>query len=101
MTPSTRFLTAALLAVFLCPSCALFRHGPGPYPSGLIFPLTVDGQVSFEGEITGFIQRTPAGLVLSTTKGNVLTVDEAQRKILGPIRFRNPLKRRRLWGPMG
>ncbi len=92
MMPSTRFLIAALVVVFLCPSCALFRHGPRPYPSGLSFPLTVDGQVSFEGEITGFIQRTPAGLVLSTTKGNVLTVDEAQRKILWSYKIPEPVE---------
>lgn len=77
-----RFLIAVLAAAALCPGCALFRRGPEPYPTGLIFPLTQDGDVSFEGESAGFAQRTPAGLVLLTKAGVVYAVDEAQRKIV-------------------
>jgi putative nucleotidyltransferase with HDIG domain len=82
MRQPIRFRTGLLSAVLVCSSCALFRGKPEPYPTGLIFPLTVDGQLSYPGEINGLIQRTPAGLVLSTKKGAVLAVDEAQRKIL-------------------
>jgi len=82
MERSTRFSAVTLTAVLVCSSCALFRGGSEPYPTGLVFPVAVDGRVAYEGEITNSIQRTPVGIVFSTRKGRVYAVDEAGRKIL-------------------
>ena len=82
MARSTRFSAVSLAAVLVCSSCALFRGGSEPYPTGLVFPLAVDGQVAYEGEVTSLIQRTPIGIVFSTRKGRVYAIDEAGRKIL-------------------
>ncbi|MBN2206722.1 MAG: PQQ-binding-like beta-propeller repeat protein [Candidatus Aminicenantes bacterium] len=77
-----RYLTAALLALVFVPGCALFRRGPEPYPSGLVFPLIQDGDVPYQGETAGLVQRTPAGLVLHTKAGVIHAIDEVQRKVL-------------------
>jgi len=82
MARSIRFSAVTLMAVLVCSSCALFRGGSEPYPTGLVFPLAVDGRVAYEGEITSSVQRTPVGIVFSTRKGRVYAIEEAGRKML-------------------
>jgi putative nucleotidyltransferase with HDIG domain len=99
MKPSLRWTAAAALGVVLHSGCALFRGRPEPYPSGLVFPLMQDGQVSFAGEIAGGLQRTPSGIVLAAKPGVIYAVDETKRKILWSYKAGEPVESAPVVGP--
>ncbi len=68
--------------VILSSVCSLFRAKVAPYPSGVIFPLVKDGELTYEGEITAQIQKIDPFLYFSTRKGKVYCVDGQNQQVL-------------------
>jgi outer membrane protein assembly factor BamB len=79
-----------LLIVAQC-FCSLFRSKIPPYPSGIIFPLEKEAEITYEGEIIDLVQRLENKLFLSTRKGNVYCIDGQQRRILWEHTCSDPL----------
>lgn len=61
--------------------CSFFKSKKLPYPTGVVFPLAWDGEVSYKGEIIDLICRQREYLFLSTKKGFVYAIDGKKRKI--------------------
>jgi len=75
------FLLPALL-IISSSSCFLFKSKIPPYPAGIIFPLEEAGRTTYEGEITGYIQKKDGTLYFSTRKGLVCGLDGLKREVL-------------------
>jgi outer membrane protein assembly factor BamB len=76
-----RKIVGLLAAVILSSVCSLFRSKVVPYPTGIMFPLVKDGELSYEGEIIPQIQSIDSILYFSTRKGKVYCVDAQNRLI--------------------
>ena len=68
--------------VLFCQSCSLFKAKIVPYPTGVIFPVEMDEEQSYEGEIISPIQKESHLLYFSTRKGKVYCVDGQKREML-------------------
>jgi len=75
--------SAAILSVILfCNFCSLFKAKIAPYPSGVIFPVVIDQELSYEGEIISLIQKKDHLLYFSTRKGRVYCLDGQKREMV-------------------
>ncbi len=75
--------------VILSNVCSLFQTKAAPYPTGIMFPLVKEGEVSYEGEIIAQIQRIDQNLYFSTRRGKVYCIDGQNRQVLW--RFDTPV----------
>lgn len=73
---------ALLFLILFCNFCSLFKAKVLPYPSGVIFPVAEDHEVSYEGEIISRIQKKDHLLYFSTRKGKVYCLDGENREIV-------------------
>jgi len=74
-------------AIFLCvilfsQCCSLFKARIVPYPTGVIFPVEQDNELSYEGEIISPIQKEGHLLYFSTRKGSVYCFDGLKKEML-------------------
>lgn len=84
--------TAALLSVILlCNFCSLFKARIIPYPTGVMFPVTKDHELTYEGEIISPIQKKDHLLYFSTRKGRVYCMDGQKREMVWQFDIPNPL----------
>jgi hypothetical protein len=84
--------SAALLLVILSANfCSLFKSKVAPYPSGVIFPVVKDQEISYEGEIISLIQKVGSFLYFSTQKGKVYCIDGEKKEIFWQFDAANPL----------
>lgn len=75
--------SAALLSVILfCNFCSLFKAKVVPYPSGVIFPVAEDHELSYDGEIISPIQKKDHLLYFSTRKGKGYCLDGEKREMV-------------------
>lgn len=77
-----RKLGFLLLILFFLSSCSLFKERPRPYPSGVFFPVTGDGQVVYQGKVIDLVERDGDRLYLSTEKGLVYCLDSVKRAVV-------------------
>jgi outer membrane protein assembly factor BamB len=78
--------SAILLFVILsCQFCSLFKAKVVPYPTGVIFPVMKDKEISYEGEIISPFQKKDHFFYFSTRKGNVYCVDGLKREMLWQV----------------
>jgi outer membrane protein assembly factor BamB len=78
------------IAVFLCvlllsSVCSLFKAKVVPYPTGVIFPVEKDHELSYDGEIIPPIKKEENRLYLTTRKGNIYCIDGQRREILWEV----------------
>jgi outer membrane protein assembly factor BamB len=74
--------SAVLLSVILlCQSCSLFKAKVVPYPAGVVFPVEMDHELTYEGEIIPPVQKQEQFIYFSTRKGKVYCVDGSKREI--------------------
>ncbi len=71
-----------LFIILLCQFCSLFRAKTVPYPSGVIFPVEKDHELSYEGEIISLFHKEDHLLYFSTRRGKVYCVDGLKREIV-------------------
>jgi predicted amidohydrolase YtcJ/outer membrane protein assembly factor BamB len=86
-----RKLTLYLLACLFLFSCSIFKPKELPYPSGLIFPLEKDGEMTYQGRIIELIEKANGSLYFSTQKGFVYCVDGEKREVLWKFKASNPI----------
>jgi len=68
--------------VLLACSCSFFRPKIKPYPTGVVFPLEIAGQVPFEGRLNRTLARGEDGrLYFSTDRGHLYCLDSAKQEI--------------------
>lgn len=68
--------------VLLSCSCSLFRPKIKPYPTGVVFPLELAGQVAFEGRLNRTLARGEDGhLYFSTDRGHLYSLNLAAQEI--------------------
>jgi outer membrane protein assembly factor BamB len=83
-----------LFLVILSSACSLFRAKVAPYPTGIVFPMIKDGELSYKGEIISRIQSEDHFLYFSTRKGKVYCVDGQNRRVLwqfdAPVSLESP-----------
>ncbi len=79
--PMRKTAIVLLILAFLG-RCSLFRTGVPPYPSGIVFPLEKDAELTYEGEIVTRIRKSENRLYLSTRGGKVYCIDGRKRVIL-------------------
>jgi outer membrane protein assembly factor BamB len=79
---AVRFIAPLALLIIGSSSCFLFKSKVPPYPAGVIFPLEEAARTTYEGEITGYIQKKGGTLYFSTRKGLVCSLDGLKREIL-------------------
>ncbi len=75
-------LSLLTLAFLLLTTCSLFSPKAPSYPSGVFFPVTIDGEIVYQGKSMDLIQREGDKLYLSTQNGVVYCFDSVNRKIL-------------------
>ena len=74
-----------LFIVLFCQFCSLFKAKVVPYPSGVIFPVLKDQEISYEGEIISPFQKKDHFFYFSTRKGKVYCVDGIKREKLWQV----------------
>ncbi len=72
----------SLSAAFFLFSCSLLKPKVPPYPSGVFFPLQIDGELNFAGEVIDSVENLDGNLYFSTQNGFVYALDVRERKIL-------------------
>lgn len=77
-----RKLGFLFLILFSLSSCSLFKIKPRPYPSGVFFPVTRDGQVVYQGKVIDLVEKEGERLYFSTEKGLVYCLDSVKREVL-------------------
>ena len=77
-----RRLGFLLLILISLISCSLFKERSRPYPSGVFFPVTRDGQVGYQGKVIDLVERDGDRLYLSTDKGLVYCLDSVKRAVV-------------------
>jgi outer membrane protein assembly factor BamB len=71
-----------VLVIVFCHFCSLFRAKIAPYPSGVVFPVGKDHELSYEGEIISLIQTQNHLLYFSTRKGKLYCIDGQKKEVL-------------------
>jgi len=74
-----------LFVILFCQFCSLFKAKVVPYPSGVIFPVMKDQEISYEGEIISPFQIKDHFFYFSTRKGKVYCVDGLKREMLWQV----------------
>jgi len=75
-------VAALFVSLFFVCSCALFRAEVLTYPTGLIFPLEQEGELSYQGEIIPPWSRQGDLLYFASSKGRVYAVDTEDRSVV-------------------
>lgn len=70
-----------LIFILFCPYCSLFRAKVVPYPTGVIFPVTGDHELSYEGEVISPVRRQDHLIYFSTRNGKVYCADVLKKEI--------------------
>ena len=70
-----------LLLIIASVSFSACRARIAPYPTGIIFPLAVDREIPYAGEITDVLCKQGDSLIFSTQKGLVYALNSSTRKI--------------------
>jgi outer membrane protein assembly factor BamB len=84
-------LTFLFLVSLLLGSCSFFKPRILPYPSGVIFPVEKDEEISYQGKITDRLQKRNRIVYFSSLKGFVYSFDSLERKILWEYKTKHPL----------
>jgi outer membrane protein assembly factor BamB len=74
-----------LIVILFCQFCSLFKAKVIPYPSGVIFPMEKDQEISYEGEIISPLRKKDHFFYFSTRKGKVYCVDGLKREMLWQV----------------
>lgn len=72
-------------------SCSLFKGKVAPYPTGVIFPVVEDQELSYQGEIISLIQKIGPLLYFSTQAGKVYCIDGEKKEISWQFDAASPL----------
>ena len=70
-----------LLVILFASSCSLFRKKVVPYPSGVIFPVIKDQELSYEGEIVPLIQKKEHFIYFAARDGKLYCLDGLKQEI--------------------
>jgi len=84
-------LTFLLLISLFFGFCSIFKPKVLPYPSGVIFPVEGDEEITYQGRIIDPMQKSNGIIYFSTLKGVVYSFDTLERKILWKFEALNPL----------
>ncbi|MFB0564221.1 MAG: amidohydrolase family protein [Candidatus Aminicenantaceae bacterium] len=71
--------------------CLIFKSKEPPYPSGILFPLEMNQEITYEGNVVTTLQKENGTLYFSTSKGFVYCVDGINRKIIWKYEASIPL----------
>jgi outer membrane protein assembly factor BamB len=74
--------TFLVLVILSCNFCSLFKAKIVPYPSGVVFPVVRDHELSYEGEIISLIQKKDHLLYFSTRDGKLYCFDGQKQELL-------------------
>lgn len=76
-----KFFLVWILTVMTA-ACSLFRPSSRLYPTGIIFPLEIDGNIDFQGEVDRRIAGSGDKLFFTTWDGLLYCADSRSRSIL-------------------
>ena len=76
-----------LLLILLLSGCGAFKSKVSSYPEGILFPIEMDGEVLYDGEIIERIQKNENRLYFSTRKGFIYGLNATDYNIEWRLRM--------------